>query len=144
MVLRATDESYSLAILNLSAAAELTIGVVVGSLPIMPKFIQHVSAKISSKFAIKSGHEPEINTNAPKINALANVKRSFAKYNAASVITESWTDPYRSRAETHGEYLTLTEFDTSSQQAMQSMEPRSLGGGTGKRREDLEYEPDKA
>ncbi|SLM39433.1 hypothetical protein LPUS_09967 [Lasallia pustulata] len=147
VVARAIDESYSLVVLSFCAAAELAIGIIVGSLPIMPKFFQHASVKVSkalsfaSNSAIKSGQESEGIRNAPTANALTSIKRSFAKYKAGSDVTESWSDQYYSRAEHHGEYLTLTEFDASSLQGTDSVQPRSLGGGTATRREDLEYGP---
>ena len=143
VVARAIDESYSLVVLSFCAAAELAVGIIVGSLPIMPKFFQHASVKVSKALssASKSGQESEGISNAPKANAPTSIKRSFAKYKAASDVTESWGDLYYSRAEHHGEYLTLTEFDASSLQATDSVQPRSLGGGTATRREDLEYGP---
>ena len=141
----ATDESYSLVVLSFCAAAELAIGIIVGSLPVMPKFFQHVSVKVSnalsfmSKSAIKSGQELEGISNAPKANALTSSKRWFAKYETGSDVIESWSNRYYSRAEHHGEYLTLTDFDAPSLQATDSVQPRSLGEGTATRREDLEY-----
>ena len=146
---RAVDESYSLAVLSFCGAAELAIGIIVGSLPSMPKFFQHASVKVSnalssfaSKSAIKSGQESEGISNAPKAHALTIIKRSFAKYKAGSDVTESWNPLHYSRTERHGEYLTLTEFGASPMQATDSVEPRSLGGGTATRREDLEYGQD--
>ena len=147
VVARAEDESYSLVVLTFCAAAELAIGIIVGSLPIMPKFFQHASVKVSkalsfaSKSAVKSGQESEGISNAPKAKPLISIKRSFAKYKAGSDFTKSWSDLYNSRAEHHGEYLTLTEYDVSFLQATDSVQPRSLEGGTATRREDLEYGP---
>ena len=138
-----TDESYSLGFLNICAATELAIGIIVGCLPIMPKFLQHASVKISKalSFASKStsksrqeiGQESKSQRNTPKANALTSVKRSFAKYKAAADVTESWSDPYHSSTKNHGDYLTLAEFDAPK--------PWSEGGGIATKREDLEHGP---
>ena len=126
---------------------ELTIGIIVGSLPTMPKFFQHARAKISAalSFAFKPAPESrqasEGISNAPKASALASIKRAFAKYKAGSIVDESWADVRSSRAGNHGEYLTLTDIEASCPQATNSAQPRSLDGATATRREDLEYGP---
>ena len=141
------DFSYSLVVIAFCASAELAIGIIVGSLPVMPKFFQHASVKVSealsfaSKSAIKSEQDSEGIHNTPKANAIASVKRAFAKYKAGSDVTGSWGDLHYPRTEHHGEYLTLTEFDESSLKATDSLQPRSLVGGTTTKREDLEHGP---
>ena len=147
IVARDTDYSYRLVALFLCAPAELAIGIIVGSLPVMPKFFQHASFKASealsygSKSAVKPGQDSKGITNAHKANGLASIKRAFAKYKAGSDVTGSWGDLHYPRADHHGEYLTLTEFDLSSLQATGSLQPQALSGGTATRREDLEYGP---
>ena len=147
VVARDTDFSYSLVVISFCASAELAIGIIVGSLPVMPKFFQHASVKFSkalsfaSKSAIDSGQNSEDTSNPPKAHAMASIKRAFAKYKAGSDVTGSWGDLHYPRAEHHGEYLTLTEFDASSLQATDSLQPRSLDGGTARKGEDLEYGP---
>ena len=148
---RGTDESYNLGKLNICAAAELGIGIIVGCLPVLPKFLQYASVKVSKalSFASKTtgkprqdiGQESKGQHNAPKANALTSIKRSFAKYNAGADVTESWSDRYHSRAKNHGDYLTLTEFDAPSLQATEPLQPSSLSGGVATRREDLEHGP---
>ena len=138
---RGPDVSYNVVITCFCASAELAIGIMVGSLPVMPKFFQHVSVKVSkalsfaSKSAIKSAQKLEGESNPPKANPMASIKRAFAKYQAGSDVTGSWGDLHYPRAEHHGEDLTLTEFDPPS------LQPRSLGGGIATKREDLEYGP---
>ena len=150
VVARDPDFSYKLVVISFCASAELAIGIIVGSLPGMPKFFQHASVKVSkalsfaSKSAIKSEQDSQGISNAPKANGMASIKRAFAKYKAGSDVTGSWADLHHPRAEHHGEYLTLTEFDTSSVQATDSLQPRSLDGGTTTKRDDLEYGPHKA
>ena len=148
---RDTDKSYSLVSLNICAAAELAIGIMVGCLPIMPKFLQYASVKVAkalpftSKPTSKSGQEFgqdfQGQRNTPKANALTSMKRSFAKYKAGADVTDSWSDLYDLRAQNHGDYLTLTEFGSPSLQATESLQPCSGGGGIATRREDLEHGP---
>ena len=144
-----TDESYSLGVLNICAVAELAIGIIVGCLPVMPKFLQHASAKLAkalsfaSKPTIESrqeiGQESKGQKNTPKASALTNIKRSFAKYKAGADVTDSWGDRHHSHAENHGDYLNLTELDAPSLQATASVQSWSRGGGIATRREDLEH-----
>ena len=109
----------------------------------MPKFFQHMSAQVSKalSFASKSGQEPEGISNAHKANTLTSIKAFVAKYKGGSVVDESWSDLHCSRAEPHGEYLTLTDLDASYLQTTRPVQPPSLGAGTATRREDLEYGP---
>ena len=148
---RGTDESYSLGFLNICAAAELAIGIIVGCLPIMPKFLQHANVKVSkalsfaskstSKSRQESGQESKGQSDTPKANALISIKRSFAKYKAAADVTESWSDRYHSRTKIYGDYLTLAEFDAPSLQATEPLQPWSRGEDTATGREDLEHGP---
>ena len=147
VVARDTDFSYSMVVITLCARAELAIGIIVGSLPVMPKFFQYASFKVSkalsfgSKSAVKPGQDSKGISNAPNVNALASIKRAFAKYKAGSDVTGSWGDLHYPRADHDGEYLTLTELDLSYLQATDSLHPQALGGGTATKREDLEYGP---
>ena len=131
-----TDLSYRWVVLCFCAQIELAIGIIVGSLPVMPKFFQHASFKVSkalsfgSKFAIKSGQDSKGTTKVPKADAMASIKRAFVKYKAGSDVTGSWADLHHPRAEHHGEYLTLTEIELSSLQATDSLQSQAPGGGT--------------
>ena len=115
----------------------------------MPKFLQHVSAKVAKalSFASKSpskstqeiGQKSKAQSSPPK--ALISIKRSFAKYKGGADVTESWSDLYDSRAKNHGDYITLTEFDAPSLPAIEPLQPGSRDGGIATRREDLEHGP---
>ena len=113
----------------------------------MPKFFQHMSVKVSKalsfapKLATKSGQVPEGINNAPKASALTSIKLFAGKYNAGSVVDESWSDLQYSRPEPHGVSLMLTDSDASSLQATHSVRSPSLDGGTATREDDLEYGP---
>ena len=147
IIARDADLSYRLAVMSFSAAAELAIGIIVGSLPVTPKFFQHVSVKVSKalsfapKSAIKSGQDSPDISNVPQAHVMASIKRAFAKYKAGSDVTGSWADLHHPRAEHHSEYLTLTETELSSLQATYSLQSQTLGGGTATKREDLENGP---
>lgn len=146
-----TDKSYGLGIENICAAAELAIGIIVGCLPIMPKFLQHASVKLSKAFSFASrstikarqgiDHESNGQSDTPKAKTLTSLRRSFAKYKAGADVTESWNGHYHSRPENYGDHITLTEFDALSLQAIESVKPCSRGGGIATRREDLEHGP---
>ena len=146
---RGTDDSYNLGVLDICSTAELAIGIIVGCLPVIPKFLQHAIVKVSealsfaSKSTIKSrqeiGQESKGQNNAPKASAFTSIKRSFAKYKAGADVTESWSDRCHLHAENDGDYLNLTEYDVPSLQATASVQPWSRGGGIATRREDLEY-----
>ena len=147
VVARDTDGSYRVVVMCFCTPAELAIGIIVGCLPVMPKLFQHACVKISkalsfaSKSAIKSGQKSQGISNAPKANALASIKRAFAKYKAGSDVTGSWGDLHLPRAEHHGEYLSLTDFGPSFLQATDFLQPRSRDGDTVTKRDDLEYGP---
>ena len=136
-----------MAILDICAAPELAIGIIVGSLPTMPKFFQYVSVKLSKalsfapKFSAKLGQAPEEGANnAPKDSDLTSIKLFAAKYNAGSVVDESWSELQYSRPEPHGVSLMLTDSNASSLQATHS-QPPLLSGGTATRQDDLERGP---
>lgn len=120
---------------------ELSIGIIVGCLPTMPKFCQHVGPKIRRRSA---GPGPEygssVDVDTPKVNVLARFQRPFAKHGVGLSVTNSRNNSYITRAEPRCEYLTLTEVDPSPRQGSgfsESTEYSSKGAATMK--DDLEY-----
>ena len=123
--------------------AELTIGIIVGCLPVMPKLFQHIGAKISSSFSFKYGISAAhglIKTNEPpNADAFTKVQRPFANHVGSSV-SESSTDMYIAFARLHGEYPTADEYDLQSLSAIAKDEPiRPPRVVIATRRDDLEY-----
>ncbi|KAM0803779.1 hypothetical protein BDR22DRAFT_697172 [Usnea florida] len=126
VVHRDTDKSYSLSFLNICAAAEFAIAIMIGCLPIMPKFLQHASVKVAKALPFAS-------------KTRSKSRQGFGQ--ESQDVTDSWSDLYHLRAQNHGDYLTPTEFGAPSLQATESLQPCSRGGGIATRREDLEHGP---
>ena len=125
--------------------AELTIGIIVGCLPVMPKLFQHIGAKTSGPLSFKSKHGVSaahglIDRNEPpKSNNFTEIQRPFADH-VGSSISESSTDTYSPQARLHGEYLTSDKYDSLSLSAITTHKPThppSVVIAT--KRDDLEY-----
>lgn len=125
--------------------AELAIGIIVGCLPVMPKFFQHIGPKVLKTLSFSSKHEMSLahglkNTQkTPKAKAFTKTQRPFAKYVGPS-ICESSTDPYSPHAQLHGDYVMPDKFDSQLPQAFIAHETTQLPGVIiATRRDDLEY-----
>lgn len=127
--------------MGLWAWAELSTGIIVGCLPTLPKFFQHIGPKIhrsiyGTGLARKSSSAPSM----PALHIPAIVKMPFAKYGVGASVLNSWNDPYSPRGQLHDNYLSLGEFDASLPQATTS---GTLDGcpsqGNARVRDDLEY-----
>ena len=108
------DTSWELVPMGHWTWAELSIGIIVGCLPSMPKFFQHFGHKVhQSIHGAASEREASSSTDTPpKGNVFARAKGSFAKYGVTiSVSRVPNYDSYRPRPQLHDEYLTLDEFD---------------------------------
>ena len=120
------DTSYILAKYGLCSDVELSVGVLIGCFPIMPKFFQHIGPKITealtfrSKAATKDGDNLDPISILPETHALNKTKNSFAKYKAGSSVLESCTDPY---AQFQGEHYSWNESAASQSQAATSFAP---------------------
>ena len=102
----------------------------------MSKFLQHPSVRVAGALSFASGSTNKSRqefgqgskgqSNISKANAITGSKRSFAKYKAGADITEPWSALYHSHAETHGLYLTLTEFDVPQVTVCTTLEAKCL------------------
>ena len=115
--------------------AELAIGILVGCLPVAPRFFQHIGPKIFDVFAFVS--EPEVqsdksptysprNTNrTPETYSFTKFQRPFAKCNVGSDISESFTDPYYRQTQPDSDHLHLTanEIDSTRSKFAIALEP---------------------
>lgn len=142
---KSSDKSYNLELMGLWGWAELAIGIIVGCLPVMPKFIQHVGSKVLKTFSIRSKHEirPAQNLKSRdktlRADTFTKIQRPFAKYIGSS-ISESLSEPYSPQARLHGGYLTPGEFDSPVSNAIIAHEPIQLPCVViATRRDDLEY-----
>lgn len=137
------DKSYMLAAFGLWSDAELSVGLLIGCCPVMPRFIQHVRPKLSKALSLSPtlvstlSHHPTGRNKTPTIIARAKIKNPFAKYRFGSVIAESDIDPY---TQLHAEYYTLNEPEASQRQAIPAFAPTQVSDARiATRRGDLEY-----
>ena len=142
---KSSDRTYKLELMGLWGWAELTIGIIVGCLPVLPKFIHHIGATVSKTFSFTSkngvsgAHGLITEIQPPKANAFSKNQRPFANH-VGSSISESSTDTYGPQARLHGEYLAADKYDSLALNAISRHEPThppSVVVAT--RRDDLEY-----
>ena len=142
---KSSDRTYKLELMGLWGWAELTIGIIVGCLPVLPKFLHHIGATASrtfsftSKDGVSAAHGMMIRNEPPKENAFTKFQRPFANH-VGSSLSESSTDTYGPQARLRGEYLAADKYDSLSLDAFSRHEPThppSVVIAT--RRDDLEY-----
>ena len=125
---KSSDRTYKLELMGLWGWAELTIGIIVGCLPVLPKFIQHIGATVSRTFSLTSkdsasaAHGLINNIQPPKANAFSKNQQPFANH-VGSSISESSTDTYGPQARLHGEYLAADKYDSLALNAISRLEP---------------------
>ncbi len=141
-VVESSDTSYMFATFGIWSEAELSVGVITGCLPVMPKFFQHVGPKIykmlspGSTVTKNSTQNPRARSKM-STDALAKVKGSLVRHSTRHITSESDNDPY---AQLHGEYYTLDESEASKSRAKMTGVPiQPPGAGIATRRDDLEY-----
>lgn len=139
---KSEDSSWELLPMGLWIWAELSIGIIVGCLPTMPKFFQNFGSKIYGN-ASNDRDGPELGpaTNVPKVDVGARAKRSFAKYGVGPTVFDASNDLYSSRDRSHNEYLIL---DDSMNVSLPGVTPSGApiiwpGQGIATARNDLEY-----
>ena len=142
---KSSDKTYNLELMGLWGWAELATGIIVGCLPVMPKFIQHVGPRFFTSLSLRSKHEvsPAHDLKAIdetlKANAFTKIQRPFATYDKPS-ISKSLTDLDSPQARLHGDDLTPFTVDPSVPNSIVALEPTHLPGSiTTPRRDDLEY-----
>ena len=144
-VVESQDTNWDLLPMALWTWAELSIGIIVGCLPTLPRFIQHIGTKIRVNFSGSgTGRGAGAAALPLKANVLASIRRPFGKYGIGPSITDSWNDPDMPRAQFREEYLVLDGFDKPSLKE----EPRNTPSGwpgqdSATAREDLEYAQEK-
>ena len=145
-VVKSHDANWNIVPMGLWGGAELSIGIIVGCLPTLHKFIQHVGTKIRLQSS-GSGTGRAANPVAlpPKANVFASVIRPFAKYGVGQSITVStWNETDMPRSQHRDEYLVLDEFGaTPPQEESLNTSTGWLGQNNATVREDLEYPQEK-
>ena len=137
------DKSYLLAAYGLCSDAELSVGVLIGCFPIMPKFFQHIGPKLSEALSFRSKATSENGDNlgyrsmTPENHTLTKIKNPFSKYKVGSSIVDSCNDPY---PQLHREYYNWNESAASQPQATTAFAPIPIPNAkVATRRGDLEY-----
>ena len=138
-----SDKSYMIAVFGLWSDAELSVGVLIGCFPVIPRFLQFVGPKISQ--AIRSRAKParDLGQNlgnkskTNNINTLTVIKNPFAKYKVGLSIVDSGLDPH---ANIHGEYYIMNGSEAShSQETTAFAQIQVPNAQVATKREDLEY-----
>ena len=128
------DTSWELGPVGLWSFAELSIGIMVGCLPSLPRFFQHVGPKIYRCIGvIGSERKSSAVSHSPMLNALDRAKRPFAKYGFRSTISGPSDDSTIPRAQVHDKYFILDDIDASSTRVLRQ------SGGTATARDFSEY-----
>ena len=148
---KSSDKSYNVELLGLWGWAECAIGIIVGCLPVAPKFFQHIGPKVLNIFAFVSKsdvqsdmsptHGPKATDEIPKIHSFTKSQRRFAEYNVGSNISASFTDPYYPQTRLDSDHLHLTANDLDSRRSKHTIvqEPtQSLDVIAASRTHDLE------
>ncbi len=144
-VSKSSDKTYNLQLMGLWAWAELAIGIIVGCLPVMPRFFQHIGPKVYQtlsfgfKNEISPAHGLKDAHKKAKANAFTKIQRPFATYIRPSV-SRSLTDTYSPETQFHDDCLTLDKLESSLPQvfiAHETVHPPGVIIAT--RRNDLDY-----
>ena len=139
------DRSYLLAAHGLCSDTELSVGVLIGCFPIMPKFFQHIGPKLSEALSFRSKATSSNGDNlghrsmTPETHTLAKIENPVAKLKVGSGVVEPCNDPY---AQVHGEHYTWNGSEASQLQAATEFAPTQVRVPVAKvatRRGDLEY-----
>lgn len=133
------DTSWELIPMGYWTWAELSVGIIVGCLLTLPRFLGH----IGPKFCRSTGNGPDRGsegvTNAPKVKVPARVNRPFAKFGVGPSVFDSWNDHHTTHGQLQDGYLALDEIDTPLPLAMTiSASVQHSGLGAAIARDDLE------
>ena len=135
------DIAWELIPMGLWTWTEISVGIIVGCLPALPKFFHHIGPKIYRSSSGRGlGRESSIANSAPKGNVLIREKGSFAKYGAGPSVSDPWNYPHASPAQLHEGYLVLDEFDAwPPRETTSNIETEWPGQGIATTRDDLEH-----
>ena len=134
------DINWQLLPMGLWTWAEISIGIIVGCLPTLPKFVQHIGTRYHLKFSGSgTGRAPSVVALPPKANVFARVRRPFGKYGVGQSITDLWNDPDVPPSQHREEYLVLDEFDATPRAKALDKSTGRPGKDVVTAIEDLEY-----
>lgn len=146
-IIKSPDITYNICIMGLWAYAEISIGIIVSCLPMIPKFFKHCGPKIHDMFSLGSLSEallrPKLRStgNTDKTSSIPAIRRRFTKCSDGNSIPETCNDFYHMGPELKGEYITLDEYDIQQPKSAATIGlTPTLADGPATRREDLEKE----
>ena len=142
-VARLDDKSYLMIKMGMWSWGEISAGILVSCFPVIPKFFQHFGPKTFAIFAstfrsrASSGHEPGSTTVAPKIESLSKFRQHLSKRGGGDRIPQTWDDPYNTRTQSDGDYITLDDLDKISPGRVEPL-PQTLAEGLATKQDYLE------
>ena len=145
-VVKSSDFSYNIIVMGIWTYAELTIGIIVSCLPVLPRFFNHIGPKIyeilvfGSWSKILLRHRLRSTDNSDETNPTSRIRQPFPERSGEASTPETWKNYRHSKSELRAEYITLDEYETqqSKSAAMNGLTPPLIDDLTTKR-EDLEY-----
>lgn len=112
------DKSYLSGPFGIWCAAELSVGIIVGCLPVMPKFYQHIAPKVmlslQSESASNPDHDLRNRSKTFTTSTLTKSKSFFFKHSSGLSTSELNNNPH---SQLHGEYYTMNYFEEFQRQA---------------------------
>ena len=133
-IAQSPDVSYNMVPMGMWTYAELSTGIVISCLPVIPKFFQHVGPKVSSAFSLRfksttgPGHESSSRQPSDTVRA-ENLKLPSFKHTFTSFVTNTEKDTDHEMCQQtlpKGEYVMLHEDlavsrrDPSSREVIQA------------------------
>ncbi|MCJ1449718.1 hypothetical protein MMC28_000046 [Mycoblastus sanguinarius] len=143
-VVESPDISYNIIIMGIWAYVEVTIGIIISCLPILPRFVQHFGPRIHGRFFRKSkswssfGNRTGSSIIRERAETSAKIKKPTTRI-GDTLLSDHWDHPYHPSAEIEGEYITLDDYDKMPpRKGATSESTPKMAKGTATRREGLE------
>ena len=145
-VYQQSNVSYNVAILGIWTEAELTIGIIVSCLPVVPRFFQHFGPKVYETLSFWWNSGSTSGRKAHSTGPLSGIKSSwvlklpFSERDGRNNTSVQWTGPWSSHSELNGEHMNLEQYHSEQLErntfdgAAEALGPLS----TTTRRDDLE------
>ena len=118
MLVKTPDVSYYMVPMGLWTIAEVSIGIIVSCLPVLPKFFQHVGPKVYKTFSFgsKSGtaseQKPKFRATISRLKTHSTWEHPLARSGGKNDVSNTWIDSYSVDAQPNGEYITLDDQPT--------------------------------
>ena len=141
---KSPDITYNLCIMGLWSYAEISIGIIVSCLPVLPRFFKNFGPRIYESFSLQSWsvillrHKMRSTGNTDKTGTSFGSRRRFTKGSGDNSIPETWDNSNLS-SELKGAYINLDKFETQLPKSAgtNSITPTQINS-LATRREDLE------